>query len=344
MSPPRETKFLNGISSPEVSATMHGVNMLNCAALQLDNAATSVVQSASQSLDSSPQLINAPPSYPATIESASPIPENVPVGPEFKFLEPSTNPVLPAVDAASIQTPSAEPAVISSPNVVESLGQSGTDVLKTAGEAGVTSETTNGLDVTKAYSLPDSIVNSQDSFNEASKAAVNVVGEPTSPITNTVTAAQDAVTKTINNILDAVRHSVGSAGNAVRDVYDGFNGSKNDAIKSVTGIYDKTVEDIQTSVDSTVTKAEGEVAGLTSVFQMGTPLNNSLKEVVVVVKGAAGSALEASERVLSELYASTRVLLPPQAQSYLSLAEEKVHEISGPLGTLLQQVGGPHLY
>jgi hypothetical protein len=91
-----------------------------------------------------------------------------------------------------------------------------------------------------------------------------------------------------------------------------------------------------------VSKAGGEVADYTSVFRTGTPLNNQLKEVVVVVKGATGRVVEGAGKVAMEIYGATTALLPPELQVYLSTAEQKVQEVSGSLRYLLEQVSGVH--
>lgn len=171
-------------------------------------------------------------------------------------------------------------------------------------------------------------------------------------VTKTFSNAQESVTKGITDIQQAANDSIGSAGQAVRnvfdsingsirDVYDSINGSIKGSVNSVTGLYDKTLDNVQSSVDGTVSKAGREVVDLTSIFRTGTPLNNQLKEVVIVVKGATGSALEAAGNVFLNFYGSIKVnVLPPEVQSSLNIAEQKVQEVSGPLGSFFQQVSG----
>lgn len=171
-------------------------------------------------------------------------------------------------------------------------------------------------------------------------------------VTKTFSNAQESVTKGITDIQQAANDSFGSAGQAVRGVinningsirgvYDSINGSIKGSVNSVTGLYDKTLDNVQSSVDGTVSKAGLEVVDLTSIFRTGTPLNNQLKEVVIVVKGATGSALEAAGNVFLNFYGSIKVNnLSPEVQAYLNTAEQKVQEVSGPLGSFFQQVSG----
>lgn len=300
-------------------------------AIQLNDAASS----GGQTLDSPP------PSF-GTFDAPGSLTDNVGTGSELNIPEPNSGAVLPSVDATVTETLPAESAAASNPGIVESAG-TGPDVLQGAGESAG-----NSVELTPLQRY-EALINRA---NGGAKKPVAVDEDGTSftfptsitdaqeSVTKTITDAQESVTKTITDIQGVINDSIGSAGKAVRDVYDNINGSIRGSVNSVTGLYDKTLDDVQTSVGSTVSKAGGEVADFTSIFRTGTPLNNQLKEVVVVVKGATGTVLEAAGKVLTDVYGSTRVNLPPEVQSSLSVAEQKVQEISGPLGSFLQQVSG----
>jgi len=255
------------------------------------------------------------------------------VGPEVGLPGPAaTNPV---PDAAAELNSSIKAAVESAapPSIPDSATQSGADALKAAGEADVSAQSS----ITDSLSS-DQFNDVQDTISGAGKAAENLLEETKTSVTDTITASQDAVARTLTNIQDSVQDAIGAVGNAVKDVYDGFNGNIKSTINSVTGFYEQTVGDIQTTVDRTVTKAEGGVVDFTSPFQIGTPVNNALKEVVTTVSTAVGSALEGSGKVVAQFYGSTKVLLPVEAQSAVTTVEQKIDELSKPVGDVLQQV------
>jgi hypothetical protein len=297
------------------------------------------------------------------LDSTSPFPDDAPssltgsegTGPKLSVPEPNSSTVLPSVDATVTQTPPVESAAASSPGIVESAG-TGSDVVQSAGES-----VGNPSELTPLQRYED-LVNRAKGGGGVRKPMAVEEDVTSFSLPNSIEAAQESVTKTITDIQEAINDSVGSAGKAVRDVYENINesikgsvdsvtgsikgsvdsvtGSIKGSANSVTGLYDKTLDDIQTSVGSSVSKAGGEVPDFTSIFHTGTPLNNQLKEVVVVVKGATGTALEAGGKVLTDVYGTARVNLPPEVQSSLSIAEQKVQEISEPLGSFFQQVGG----
>lgn len=281
------------------------------------------------------QPIDAPSSGEQTLDSSSP---SLGTGAELNSSEPISGATLPSVDATVTETLPAESA--SSPGIVESSG-TGPDVLQGAGESAG-----NSVELTPLQRY-EALINRANG-GAKKPVAVDEDGSsltfPTSitdaqeSVTKTIAGVQESVTKAVTDVQGAINDSIGSAGKAVRDVYDNINGSIKNSVNSVTGLYDKTLDDVQTSVGSSVSKAGGEVADLTSVFRTGTPLNNQLKEVVVVVKSATGSALEAAGKVVTDVYGSARVNLPPEVQSSLGVAEQKVQEISGPLGSFLQEV------
>lgn len=313
--------------------------------MQLDSVTTQAL-----GLEASSQL---PISPSVTIDAPSP---------EVELRVPTPSPSLPSVDT-TITAPSAESATISNPGVVEAAGQSGANVLNTAGETVITSEPSAPSSLTQRY---EALINGKNAVSAPEPSASQSLSKryedlingtksgvtsPTnkvdsedilSSVTDTLASAQDSITKAFADIQSAIKDSVESAGRAVTGAYDNLNGSVKGSINNVTGLYDKTVGDIQTSVDSSVSKAGGEVADYTSVFRTGTPLNNQLKEVVVVVKGATGQVVEGAGKVAMEIYGATTALLPPELQAYLSTAEQKVQEVSGSLRYLLEQVSGVH--
>lgn len=257
---------------------------------------------------------------------------NVVTGPDLNVPEPNSGAGFPSVNATVTETLPAESAA---PDIVESAG-TGPDVLPSAGESAGDSVDLTPLQRYEALSnrarKPIAVDEDGTSFTFPTS-----ITDAQESVTKSLTDIQESVTKTLTGIQEAINGSIGSAGKAVRDVFDNINGSIKGSVNSVTGLYDKTLEDVQTSVDSTVSKAGGGVGDLTSILRTGTPLNNQLKEVVVVVKGATGTALQGAGKVLTDVYGSTRVNLPPEVQSSLSVAEQKVQEIAGPLQSFLQQ-------
>jgi cytochrome c551/c552 len=224
-------------------------------------------------------------------------------------------------------------------NILEETNASITDTA-TAVQDSVTMSFTNVQEITRdlGNSVGNGVKDVYEDFAGAGKAAGNILEETNASITDTATVVQDSVTRSFTNVQEITRDSVDSVGSAVKDVYEGFNGNVMDAIDRVTGFYDKTVGDVQSTLDNTVTKAEGSVADFTGTFQMGTTMNDALRDAVVTVHSATGSALEASASAVADFYGSTKILLPTEAQSVLSIVEQKIHDLSAPVGNALQQV------
>nr|XP_024376876.1 uncharacterized protein LOC112282921 isoform X4 [Physcomitrium patens]PNR53804.1 hypothetical protein PHYPA_007479 [Physcomitrium patens] len=255
-----------------------------------------------------------------------------PVGSEIEGTGTELNvpePIVSSVDATAPQTLPAESAPAS---IVESAGTDVPDVIKAAGES---VDNPGELTPLQRY---EAMINRGNGGGGARKPIAVEDDANSFSFPDSIEAAQESVAKTLTDVQDAINDSVGSAGKAIRDAYESLNGSIKGSVNSVTGLYDRTVDGIQTSVDSTVKKAGGEAAGLTSVFRTGTPLNNQLKEVVVVVKGALGTTLETTRDFLINVYGSIKVNnLSPEVQSTLSETEQKLKEIADPVGSFLQQ-------
>ncbi len=224
-------------------------------------------------------------------------------------------------------------------NILEETKASITDTV-TAAQDSATRSFTNVQEITRdlGNSVGNGVKDVYEDFAGAGKAAVNILEDTNASITDTATAVQDSVTRSFMNVQEITRDSVDSVGSAVKDVYEGFNGNVMDAIDRVTGFYDKTVGDVQSTLDNTVTKAEGSVTDFTGTFQMGTTVNDALRDAVVTVHSATGSALEASASAVADFYGSTKILLPTEAQSVLSIVEQRIHDLSAPVGNALQQV------
>ena len=315
----------------------------------------------------SPQTLDSPSSNAATLDNAPrSLTGSGEIGPDLNIPEPHSSTVLPSVDATVTQTPPVESAAASSPGIVDSAG-TGRDFPQGAGES-----VGNPAELTPLQRYED-LINRAKGGGGARKPVAVEEDVTSFSFPNSIEAAQESVTKTIADTQDAINDSIESAGKAIRDVYESINGSIKGSVdsvtgsikgsvdsvtgsikgsvdsvtgsikgsvNSVTGLFDKTLDDVQTSVGNSVSTAGREVPDLTSIFRTGTPLNNQLKEVVVVVKGATSTALEAAGKVLTDVYGTARVNLPPEVQSSLSVAEQKVQGISEPLGSFLQQVGG----
>jgi rhodanese-related sulfurtransferase/uncharacterized protein YukE/uncharacterized protein YjbJ (UPF0337 family) len=222
-------------------------------------------------------------------------------------------------------------------NILEETKASITDTV-TAAQDSATRSFTNVQEITRdlGNSVGNGVKDVYEDFAGAGKAAVNILEEINASITDTATAVQDSVTRSFTNVQEITRDSVDSVGSTVKDVYEGFNGNVMDAIDRVTGFYDKTVGDVQSTLDNTVTKAEGSVTDFTDT--LGATVNDALKDAVVTVRSATGSALEASASAVADFYGSTKILLPTEAQSVLSIVEQKIHDLSAPVGNVLQQV------
>ncbi|CAM6048352.1 unnamed protein product [Sphagnum compactum] len=223
-------------------------------------------------------------------------------------------------------------------NILEETKASITDTV-TAAQDSATRSFTNVQEITRdlRISVGNGVKDVYKDFAGAGKAAVNTLEETNASITDTATAVQDSVTRSFTNVQEITRDSVDSVGSAVKDVYEGFNGSVMDSIDRVTGFYDKTVGDVQSTLDNTVTKAEGSVTDFTGTFQMGTTVNDALRDAVITVHSATGSALKASASAVADFYGSTKILLPTEAQLVLSIVEQ-IHDLSAPVGNALQQV------
>nr|XP_024376873.1 uncharacterized protein LOC112282921 isoform X2 [Physcomitrium patens] len=293
--------------------------------IEPNDAASIMRQNVTEILQSPPQNLDSSSPSPAAVDAQTSLGVFQGTGTELNVPEP----IVSSVDATAPQTLPAESAPAS---IVESAGTDVPDVIKAAGES---VDNPGELTPLQRY---EAMINRGNGGGGARKPIAVEDDANSFSFPDSIEAAQESVAKTLTDVQDAINDSVGSAGKAIRDAYESLNGSIKGSVNSVTGLYDRTVDGIQTSVDSTVKKAGGEAAGLTSVFRTGTPLNNQLKEVVVVVKGALGTTLETTRDFLINVYGSIKVNnLSPEVQSTLSETEQKLKEIADPVGSFLQQ-------
>lgn len=241
-------------------------------------------------------------------------------------------------DAASVpsNTPSAESfgaATEEAPNVLNDTISNGVyvpnnpSILK---ELGVNlSVSTDSLPSTESTvtSISDSIPKSSESFSESKNIA-----------DFSVERAQKAFEDILFSVKDSLDSSVNEAGNAVKDSYVDINASILRSMKSLTGSFENALSGLFRVPDNTRGLTTSSGIDIMSPFQMGSPANNAIKKVVVVVEDSAGAVFTVTSSFITEIYRSTKASLSFEAESFLDILEEKASAVFQPIGSFIQQV------
>ncbi|CAM6109331.1 unnamed protein product [Calypogeia fissa] len=274
--------------------------------------------------------------------------------------------VEPSSPLTSGDVPPASPSVEVDPNLLDGADSSpstslpAVDALQSSGEDGsvdkaamsaqeeylrLTGGDKQGVEQIQTDDFGDSLKAAQDSIGDSVKAVQDSIGDSVKAaqdsIGDSVKAAQDSIgdslkvaTDSVDAVVNAVRGSVDSAGSSVKNAYDSLNESIVRVIKPVTAPFEKSVDDLQSKVDNAT---QGVAVDFTGVFLQGTPANNVLKEAVSVVKSATGSAVGAAGSFITQAYSTAKDNVPPEVQSFLDSAEAKVAQITGPVGSAIDQ-------
>lgn len=166
-----------------------------------------------------------------------------------------------------------------------------------------------------------------DALSQASQSLAGGLSEVESTVLNGFTRVQASVQGSIDGAIAALKST-----------YDNMNGSIINSFNHVTGFNEnaRTVSE-STSIKNGVSQ-ESLVNILTSPFQMDTPVNNALKEVVSAVGNVTGKVWVRAGELVANGYSSTKELLPVDAKVYLSSIETKLIEVSGPIQIVFKQV------
>ncbi|KAI5063379.1 hypothetical protein GOP47_0021926 [Adiantum capillus-veneris] len=148
---------------------------------------------------------------------------------------------------------------------------------------------------------------------------------------------KSAIVKGLTELQESIQDSVDSTKLSLKSTYDNINGSIVSAFKG--GILpDKNPNtELVPKVAKVVNSQEYFTQLLTSPFQMGTPVNNALKQIVTAVENITGRAVTGVGELVANGYSSTKEVLPVNVQVHLSSLEQKISEVSGPLQSVLQQ-------
>ncbi|CAM6098725.1 unnamed protein product [Calypogeia fissa] len=276
---------------------------------------------------------------PTQIEGGSVLEQGVPdVEPSSPFTSGDVPPVSPSVEVDPNLLDGADSSPSTSLPAVDALQSSGEDgsVDKAALSAQeeylrLTGGGKQGVEQVQTDDFGDSLKAVQDSIGDSMKAAQDSIGDSVKAAQDSIGDSLKVATDSVDAVVNAVRGSVDSAGSSVKNAYDSLNESIVRAIKPVTAPFEKSVDDLQSKVN------QGVAVDFTGVFRQGTPANNVLKEVVSVVKSATGSAVGAAGSFITQAYSTAKDNVPPEVQSFLDSAEAKVAQITGPVGSAIDQ-------
>lgn len=268
---------------------------------------------------------------PAEIEGGSPLGQEA--VPDVEPSSPFTSGDVPA-SSPSVEV---DPSLLNGAESSPSMSPAAVDALQSAGEDGSVDRV--ALSAQEEYLRLTGGGNQgveqlqTDDFGDSLKAAQDSIGDSLNGVQEGINTARDAAANSVDGIVNAVRASVDSAGSSVKNAYDSVNGSIVRVIKSVTGPSDESVDDLQSGVENSTQGVD-----FTSVFRVGTPANDALKEFVTVVQSATGSAIGAAGSFITQAYSTTKDNVPPEVQSFLDSAEDKVAQITGPVGSAFDKV------
>ncbi|GLJ45555.1 hypothetical protein SUGI_0959060 [Cryptomeria japonica] len=244
--------------------------------------------------------------FPDTISDAASVPSNT----------PSTENFQPATEEAPNVLDNTISNVPNNPSVVKEL----------AVDPSVSTDSSPSTEST-VNSFSDSISKSSESFSESKNMA-----------DFSVERTQKAFEDFIFSVKDSLDSSVNDAGNAVKDTYVNINESILRSMKSLTGSFENAISGLFRLPDNTGGLTTSSGIDIMSPFQIGTPANNAIKKVVVVVEDSAGAVFAVTSSSITEIYRSTKGSLPFEAQSFLDISEEKASAVIQPIGSFIQQI------
>lgn len=176
----------------------------------------------------------------------------------------------------------------------------------------------------------------QDATDQES--SIDALSQASQSLAGGLSEAKSAVVNAFTRVQESVQSSVDSASIGLKSAYDNINGSIISSFKHVAGLDGNAKTVSEPTAVKNVALQENLINILTSPFQLGTPVNNALKEVVSAVENITGKVLVGASELVVDGYTNTKEVLPVNAQVYLSGIEKKLIEVSGPIQTVLRQV------
>eukprot|EP00252_Welwitschia_mirabilis_P004915 TRINITY_DN1525_c0_g1_i8.p1 TRINITY_DN1525_c0_g1~~TRINITY_DN1525_c0_g1_i8.p1 ORF type:complete len:624 (+),score=98.61 TRINITY_DN1525_c0_g1_i8:143-2014(+) len=136
-----------------------------------------------------------------------------------------------------------------------------------------------------------------------------------------------------SNFEESLRSSIDISKNTIKNIYDDTNASIFNSGKRLINSFENTLSGFPTVGFSSEYSID-----LTSPFRMGTPANNAIKRVVIVVEDSAGSLLSRVPTTLGGAYSSAKSVLPTEYRSVFEYLEQKVTNVVEPLGSAAKQL------
>lgn len=233
----------------------------------------------------------------------------------------------PAMETASIVSDSSisvGDAVQNTPSVASGEG------MEISSDSQVSTDSLPSFDST-LNSMSDIVSNQSESTSESFLDKKNIANF-------SVERTEKSLEELFSSIQESLDSSVNSANSALKDTYSNINASILKSTKNLTDSFENAISGILPMGDDSGGFARNNSIDLTSPFQMGTPANNAIKKVVLIVEDSAGSVLGIVVNLVTDVYSFTKALLPAEVQSVLDVAEEKASKIINPLGFAIQQV------
>lgn len=239
----------------------------------------------------------------------------------------STEDLQPATEAASIVSDSSisvGDAVVNTPSAASGEGmeilsnsQVSTDSLPSFGST--------------VNSISDTVSNQSESTSESFLETKNIANF-------SIERTEKSLEEFFSSIQESLDTSASSASSAMKDTYSNINASILKSTKNLTELFENAISGILPMGNDSGGFTRNNSIDLMSPFQMGTPENNAIKKVVLIIEDSAGSVITIVVNLVTDVYSFTKALLPPEVQSVLDVAEEKVSKIIKPLGSAIQQV------
>ncbi|KAH9310824.1 hypothetical protein KI387_025859, partial [Taxus chinensis] len=237
-------------------------------------------------------------------------------------------------------TPSAEsfqPGSEVIPNVVDNSISNGdfvSNISSVAKELGMDSPVS-----TDSLPSTESTVNSiSDTISKTSESNTESFSESMDITYFSVERAQKSLEELFSSVQESIDSSVNSAGSTLKDTYNDINASIFKSIKILTGPFENAISGLFPVFDNTGGLKDSNGIDFLSPFRIGTPANNAVKKVVLVVEDSAGAVFATTASFVTEIYRSTKALLPSEAQSFLDLSEEKSSAVIQPIRSFIEQV------
>ncbi|MCO5596419.1 hypothetical protein L7F22_050481 [Adiantum nelumboides] len=233
----------------------------------------------------------------------------------------------PAIMSSDIAMPSAEESISAAAIASGAASESSQEVTTTAMDSLPTDQYKSAKEAYEAM-----LSGAGDSTEQGS--SIDALTQTSQSLSDGFTETKSAIVKEFLKLQGSIQDSLDSTKMSFKSTYDNINGW---IVSPFKGEFVPDESSNNILAPKAANSQEYYIQLLTSPFQMGTPINNVLKQIITSVENITGRALTGIGELVANGYSTSKEVLPVNVQAYLNNLEQKLSEVSGPLQNVLQQ-------